>query len=82
MIFFVLFKSQYYLTKFGALYLNICHPNMKFSFKQERDRKLSFSNADVSLEVTKFVITVYQKPTFSSLLQILAGFYHPNINLV
>ena len=59
MIFFVLFKSQYYLTKFGVLYLNICHPNMKFFFKQERDRKLSFSNVDVSLEVTKFVITVY-----------------------
>ena len=74
MICFVLFTSQYHLTKFGALHLNICNLNMKFSFKQERNGKLSFLDAKVSLEVKKFVTTVYQKPTFSGVSHIFFSF--------
>ena len=61
---FVLFKSRDHLIKFRN-YLNKCHPNMKFSFGEEKTGKLSFLDVVVSREGNKFATTVYHKPTFS-----------------
>ena len=61
---FVLFKSCDHLIKFRD-YLNKCHPNMKFSFDEEKNGKLSFLDEEVSREGNKFATTVCRKPTFS-----------------
>ena len=61
---FVLFESAEHLSKFRN-YFNTCHPNMSFSFEQEKNGKLSFLDIEVSREKGKFVTTVYRKPTFS-----------------
>ena len=57
---FVLFKSRNRLIKFRD-YLNKCHPNRKFSFEEENNRKLFF----LDVQGNKFATTVYGKPTFS-----------------
>ena len=54
---FVLFKSCNHLIKFRD-YLNKCHPNMKFSFEEENNGKLSFLDVEVSREGIKFVTTI------------------------
>ena len=61
---FVLFKSTDHLEKFRN-YFNICRPNTSFSFEEERNGKMSFSDVEISRENDKFVTTVYRKPTFS-----------------
>ena len=61
---FVLFQSAEHLPKFRD-YFNTRHPNMSFSFEQEKNGKLSFLDVEVSREKGKFVTTVYRKPTFS-----------------
>ena len=61
---FVLFESAELLSKFRN-YFNTCHPNMSFSFEQEKNGKLTFLDVEVSREKGKFVKTVYRKPTFS-----------------
>ena len=61
---FVLFKSAEHLSKFRD-YFNTCHQNMSFSFEQEKDRKLSFLNVEVSRQEGHCVTTVCRRPTFS-----------------
>ena len=61
---FVLFESAEHLSKFRN-YFNTCHPNMSFSFEQEKNGKLSFLDIEVSREKENFETTVYRKPTFS-----------------
>ena len=61
---FVLFESAEHLPKFRD-YFHTCHPNMSFSFEQEKSGKLSFLDVEVSRERREFVTTVYRKPTFS-----------------
>ena len=61
---FVLFESAEHLSKFRD-YFNTRHPNMSFSFEQEKNGKLSFLDVEVSREKRIFVTTVYRKPTFS-----------------
>ena len=39
---------------------------MSFSFEEERNGKMSFSDVEISRENDKFVTAVYRKPTFSS----------------
>ena len=56
-----MFESAEHLLKFHA-YLNTCHPNMSFSFKQEVNGMLSFLDLEVSRQL---VTTVYRKPTFN-----------------
>ena len=46
-VIFVLFKSHNHLIKLRD-YLSKCHPNMKFSFGEEKNEKLSFLNEEVS----------------------------------
>ena len=38
---------------------------MKLSFEEEKNRKLSFLDVEVSREGNKFATTIYRKPTFS-----------------
>ena len=45
--------------------LNTCHPNMSFSFDQEKNRELSFLDIEVFWKKGKFITTVYRKLTFS-----------------
>ena len=45
--------------------LNTCHPNMSFSFKQEKNGELPFLDIEVSRKKGKFITTVYRKLTFS-----------------
>ena len=54
---FALFESPEHLSKF-CNYFNTCHPNMSFSFEQEKNGKLSFLDIEVSRERVKFVSTV------------------------
>ena len=61
---FVLFELTEHLSTF-CNYINTCHPNMSFSFEQEKNGKLSFLDIEVSREKGKFVSTVYRKSTFS-----------------
>ena len=61
---FVFFESAEHLSKFRN-YFNTCHSNISFSFEQEKNRKLSFLDIEVSREKGKYVTTVYRKPTFS-----------------
>ena len=61
---FVLFKPCDYLIRFKD-HLNKCHPNMKFSFEEEKNGKLSFLDVEVSRKGNKFATTVCPKPTFS-----------------
>ena len=61
---FVLLKSCSHLIKFRDN-LNKCHTNIKFSFEEENNEKLSFLDVEVSREENKFATTVYPKPTFS-----------------
>ena len=51
---FVLFKSAEHFSKFYA-YLNICHPNMSYSFEQEINGQLSFLDVELSRGQGKFV---------------------------
>ena len=39
---------------------------MSFSYEKEKNRKNSFLDVEVSEENSKFLTTVYRKPTFSS----------------
>ena len=61
---FVLVESAEHFSKFFD-YFNTCHPNMSFSFEQEKNGKLSFLDIEVSWEKGKSVTTIYRKPTFS-----------------
>ena len=61
---FVLFRSRDHIFKFRD-YLNKYHPNIKFSFEEEKNGKLSFLDVELSQEGNQFVTTVYRKPTFS-----------------
>ena len=61
---FVLFRSQDHLIKFRD-YFNKCHPNINFTFEQEKNGKLSFLDVEVSRDRNTFVTSVYRKPTFS-----------------
>ena len=77
---FVLFKSRDHLIKFRD-YLNKCHPNMKFSFEEEKNGKMPFLDVEVSREGNEFAITVYRKPTFSGVYTHFDSFYQLHTNL-
>ena len=70
---FVLFELAEHHWKFRN-YFNTCHPNMSFSFKQEKNGKLSFLDIEVSRGKEKFVTTVYRKLTFSGVYTLFESF--------
>ena len=71
---FVFFKLAEHLLKFCD-YFNTCHQNTSFSFEQEQNGKLTFLDIEVSREKEKSEITVYMKPTFSSVYTHFESFF-------
>ena len=67
------------LEKFHAKvsYLNTRHLNMSFSFEQEINGKLLFLDVEISRQQSKFVTTVYRKPTFSGVCTCFHSFLPP-----
>ena len=63
---FVLFKSTDHLVKYRN-YFHTCHPNMSFSFAEEKNGKMPFLDVQISRGNGKIVTTVYHKPTFSGI---------------
>ena len=61
---FVLFRLQDHLINFRD-YFNKCHPNMYFTFEQEKNGKVCFLDVEVSRDGNTFATSVYHKPTFS-----------------
>ena len=57
--------NQFFTEDMLITFLISSHPNMFFSFEQEKNGKLPFLDIEVSWEKGKFVTTVYRKPTFS-----------------
>ena len=76
---FALFRSWDHLINLRD-YLNKCHPNMKFPFEEENNRKFSFLDLEVSWEGNTFASTVYRKPTFSGVGTHFDSFYLPHVN--
>ena len=62
---FVLFKPSDHLKRFQS-YLNSCHVNMSFTIETEQNNKISFLDVNVIREQSKFIPSVYRKPTFSA----------------
>ena len=69
----VLFETAEHLSKFRN-YFRTCHPNMSFSFEQEKNGNLSFLDIEVSREKGKFATAVYRKPTFSGVYTYFESF--------
>ncbi|XP_057299414.1 uncharacterized protein LOC130630029 [Hydractinia symbiolongicarpus] len=61
---FVLFSSPSHLPLFKD-YLNRQHINISFTFECEADKTLPFLDVSVSRNESKFVTSIYRKPTFS-----------------
>ena len=70
---FILYDTAEHLSKFRD-YFNTCHPNISFSFEQEKKWKFVITYVEVSREKGKFVTTVYRKPTFSGVYTHFEGF--------
>ena len=78
---FVLIKSRNHLIKFRD-YLNKCHPNIKFSFEEEKNGKLSFLVVEVSLEKeTRLPLMSIANQLLVVTTRTLIVFYLPHTNL-
>ena len=62
---FVLFKPSDHLKRFQS-YLSSCHVNMSFTIETEQNNNISFLDANVICDQSKFITSVYRKPTFSA----------------
>ena len=61
---FLLFRTKDHVEKFKN-YLNKQHKNIKFTSEIEENSSLSFLDITITRENSKFVKSVYRKPTFS-----------------
>ena len=72
-----LFSSSHLNTSRNFLIcFNTCHPNISFSSEQEKNRKLSFLDVEVSREKGKFVTFSGVYSHFESFLQTLCRFWY------
>ena len=60
------FNSKSQIDKFET-FLNSRHINMSFSKELEKDEKLSFLDILITKSESRFITTVYRKPTFSGI---------------
>ena len=67
---FATFNSYTQLLKFVD-YMNYQHPNIKFTFKVEKNNNLSLLNINICRKNNKFRTSVFRNPTFSVYLLIL-----------
>ena len=77
---FVLFKSRDHLIKFRD-YLNKCHSNMKFSFEEEKNGKLSFLDVEVFEKETSLPLQSIANLLLGVSTRILIVFYLQHTNL-
>ena len=63
---FLVFKDPSHILKFSN-YLNSQHPNIKFTYEEEKDKQLAFLDVLITNLKTKFSTDVYRKPTFTGL---------------
>ena len=61
---FLLFRSKEHIEKFH-LYLNCQHTNIKFTSEIEENNSISFLDIKINRDNTRFLTSVYCKPTFS-----------------
>ena len=69
----VLFKRPKHAKSFVD-YINSKHKNNNFSFETEKDKKMSFLDANVFRENNKFVTYVYRKETFTEIYTNFSSF--------
>lgn len=63
---FLLFHDRSHVNLFLD-YMNSKHPNIKFTYETEQKNKLNFLDIAIERQQTKFVTSVYRKPSFSGL---------------
>ena len=61
---FLLFKATDHLKKFFR-YMNSCHPNIKFTCKEENNNKISFLDISITRTENKFTTSIFRKKPFS-----------------
>ena len=49
----------------SEIYVNTCHPKMKFSFEEEQNKCFNFLDVKVIRENNVFTSSVFRKPDFS-----------------
>ena len=76
---FCLFNNEFEATEFLS-YLNIQHPNIKFTEEKELLGKLPFLDVQIDKNYNGiFLTSVYRKPTFTGLLKISRVLFHFHI---
>ena len=63
---FLLFKDPDHISKFLD-YLNVQHPNIKFTMETECNNTLSFLDCSITRTNNLFISNVFRKPTFTGL---------------
>ena len=63
---FLIFNDLSHVESFHN-YLNSKHPNIKFTYEIEQDRKLSFLDIEIFRQHGKFMTSVFRKSTFTGL---------------
>ena len=57
-------KGKYYVKEF-LRYINSRHRNIKFTYKEEKDTKISFLDISISRNYNALETSIFHKPTFS-----------------
>ena len=70
---FLLFRSKHDIEKFGN-YLNCQHKNIKFTSETENENSISFLDIKITRDNSKFMTSVYRKPTFSGVFTNFGSF--------
>ena len=70
---FVLFSSLKHVELFRDFMISR-HPNINFTFEKEQDNKFPFLDVKITREESRFVTSVYRKPTFSGVYTNFASF--------
>ena len=70
---FCLFTDEGHVQSF-LTDLNTCHPNMSFTFENEKDNCLPFLDVNVIRSGHQFITSVFRKPTFSGVFTNFGSF--------
>ena len=60
----VLFRSKDHVKKFLG-YINTRHPNIEFTYEEEKNNSLSFLDVTITRTHNSFITSIYRKKTFS-----------------
>ena len=70
---FCLFTNESHVQSF-LTYLNTCHPNMSFTYENEKDNVLPFLDINIMRSGHHFITSVFRKPTFSGVFTNFGSF--------